>query len=69
MICYRDRSYCLMNHACATTPCPDRLSDHDRLRALQMGLPVAWMDFSSMCGKFVPKESKSDCSISTGDTL
>lgn len=52
MLCYRDRSYCssgVPGGRCVNMGCERRLTEGDRARAAEMGLPVGWMDFWGHC--------------------
>lgn len=53
MLCYRDRSYCANQEECANENCSRRFTESDKLRAIRIGLPVAWMPMKDTCGNFV----------------
>lgn len=56
MMCYRDRSFCANQSECANKDCCRRLTAADKLRAIRIGLPVAWMPMKDSCGKFEEKK-------------
>lgn len=58
MICYRDTTFCSQQSHCATQECRRRLTDDDQNRIKKQDWPVAYSDYSNLCGKFVPLEKK-----------
>lgn len=52
MLCYLDQSFCANQEECATKDCYRRLSESENLRAMSLGLPIAWMSFKDTCTKY-----------------
>jgi len=55
MICYKDRGWCSKSYTCSNEGCPRMLGEVDQKNAEHVGLPIAFTDFSSECGKYEQK--------------
>ena len=58
MLCWKDRSYCSASRTlCQNTKCYRYMSEEEQQKAIDFGLPVAYMDFFDGCKEKVTCEN------------